>query len=90
MASADTIIASLSDPKLLGTYREELPLIDHLLQTAGLLWENYGDPELTVAGLLHDLAWTDGSNEIEHATGDSAIARPLGFSERNASLLVCM
>jgi len=87
VANAESIIACLSSPKLLESYREELPLIDHLLQTAELLWEDCGDPELTVAGLLHDLAWTDGSSETEHAADGSAIARSLGFSDRVCQLI---
>ncbi|WP_298208644.1 hypothetical protein [Ferrimicrobium sp.] len=87
MVSAREVIDLLSQPELLENFGEELPLIDHLVQTSEVLWHDSGDCELAVAGLLHDLGWWTGSNESQHASEGSRLVRELGFSERVGQLI---
>ncbi|MGC9155382.1 MAG: HD domain-containing protein, partial [Ferrimicrobium sp.] len=87
MGSARSVLELLGEPRLLGTFGEELPLIDHLCQTAEVLWHDSDDSELAVAGLLHDLGWSSGSTEAEHASDGLRLALALGFSERVGQLI---
>ena len=88
-ANADELIEHL---QLLGTMlsaeSDEFTELDHGLQTAALLEQQHDDdPELLVAGLVHDLAhpW-DGPGQPRHAyMGADAVRRVLG--ERVASLI---
>jgi len=85
--SARSVLELLNEPRLLGTFGEELPPIDHLCQTAQLLRDDSDDAELAVAGLLHDLGWPSGSTEAQHASDGSRLARAMGFSERVGQLI---
>ncbi len=87
MGTVDAVRCLLGEPALLDTYGEELPLIDHLLQTAELLWEDGGDAELAVAGLLHDVGLARRSSELHHARDGAQLALSLGFSTRVAELI---
>jgi predicted HD phosphohydrolase len=90
MTTADgvkSVIELLSRSTLQLNFGEELPMIEHLLQTAELLWIDCGDAEMAVAGLLHDVAWTRGSSEADHADDSAKIALELGFSARVVELI---
>jgi predicted HD phosphohydrolase len=66
---------------------EAVDLLDHMLQCAALLKERApDDPELQVAGLVHDLGWQLTHDPATHATvGANAVARLLG--DRIAALV---
>jgi predicted HD phosphohydrolase len=87
MNTVKAVIELLSGPSMQRNFGEELPLIDHLLQTAELLWTDTGDGELAMAGLLHDTSWTRGSSEADHADESARIAQELGFSPRVVELI---
>jgi predicted HD phosphohydrolase len=67
---------------------EAVDLLDHMLQCAALLQQTApDDPELQVAGLVHDLGWQLTRDPAAHASvGASAVARLLGG--RIAALVV--
>jgi predicted HD phosphohydrolase len=87
VTSVDALFARL-EASAAQNDEEDVTLLVHALECAHLLHGSHrADPELVVAGLVHDLGWTvDRHDEAGHAANGAALVRPL-LGDRVARLV---